>query len=190
MAWSSCGREKDEQPKRQFIKAIDILDAAERSSKEVNEATTPEITLGAVKYSLLKSGLGSDLIYDARESVSIEGNSGPYLQYALTRAKSILAKGGEVPSSTDVGELTPAERTLARKISMYPEVFALALQELSPHYICTYLYELAQTFNRFYESNRVIGDERSGVRMAMLASYAEVLTSGLGLLGIKVPEKM
>lgn len=183
------GAQKMSSRKGNFIKAVDILDLAEESSKEINESTTSDIVLGAIKYSFLKSSLGGDIIYDARESVNLEGNSGPYLQYAHVRANSILAKGGET-LSPQITELNPAERSLARKISAYPEVFALALEELSPHYICTYIYELAQVFNRFYESNRVIDDERSDLRLALVKSYTQVLKSGLDILGIKTPDKM
>lgn len=183
------GAEKMSSRKGNFIKAVDILAAAENSSNEINDRTTPEIVLGAVKYSFLKSSLGGDLIYDAKESVSLEGNSGPYLQYAYTRARSILTKGGEV-QSVEIDTLNSSERSLARKITHYGEIFNLALAETSPHHICTYLYELSQVFNRFYENNRVIGDERAAIRLQLVRAYSEVLASGLQLLGIPIPEKM
>lgn len=184
------GAQKMSSRKGNFLKAVDILDSAETSSKEVNENTTSEIVLGAVKYSFLKSGLGGDVIFDVNESVSVEGNSGPYLQYAVVRAKSILAKAGSSEPKTKADKLNGQERSLVRKIGMYPEVFATALEELSPHHICTYLYELCQTFNRFYESNKVIGGERQDIRIVIVKSYAEVLESGLNLLGIQVPKEM
>jgi arginyl-tRNA synthetase len=184
------GAEKMSSRKGNFLKATDILDLAEKSSKEANEASTAEIVLGAVKYSFLKSGLGADIIFDAKESVAIEGNSGPYLQYALVRAKSILQKAQSSKLKAQNLHLEPKERSLARKITIYPEIFDTALNELSPHHICTYLYELAQTFNRFYETNRVIGDKRSSLRLALVRSYVAVLQSGLEILGIETPEKM
>ncbi|HEX5455806.1 MAG TPA: arginine--tRNA ligase [Candidatus Saccharimonadales bacterium] len=184
------GARKMSSRKGNILKAVDILDLAEASSKKINPSTTPDVVLGAIKYSFLKSGLGGDIVFDANESVSIEGNSGPYLQYALVRARSILQKAGYSKTPPDVGELNPAERSLARKITIYPEVFVTALEELSLHHICTYLYELAQTFNRFYESNRVIGDQRSALRISLVKSYANVLESGLNILGISAPEKM
>ena len=184
------GAQKMSSRKGNILKAVDILDMAEESSKKINPSTTPDTVLGAIKYSFLKSGLGGDIVFDANESVSIEGNSGPYLQYALVRARSILEKADEDEAPADIEELNPLERSLARKITIYPEVFALALEEVSPHHICTYLYELAQTFNRFYESNRVIGDQRSALRINLVKSYASVLESGLKILGITAPEKM
>lgn len=183
------GAEKMSSRKGNFIKAVDILAAAESLSQKINDRTTPETVLGAVKYSFLKTSLGGDLIYDAKESVSLEGNSGPYLQYAYTRARSILAKGEELQLA-ETDNLNPGERSLARKITHYGEVFNIALAETSPHHICTYLYELSQVFNRFYENNRVIGDERAAVRLQLVRAYSEVLASGLQLLGVPIPEKM
>jgi arginyl-tRNA synthetase len=184
------GAQKMSSRKGNILKAVDIIDMAEASSQKINPSTTPEIVLGAIKYSFLKSTLGGDIVFDANESVSIEGNSGPYLQYALVRGRSILKKAGGSEKPRHIEELNPAERSLARKITIYPEVFETALAELSPHHICTYLYELSQTFNRFYESNRVIGDERSALRLNLVSSYVAVLESGLDILGISVPEKM
>ncbi|MGH7238246.1 MAG: DALR anticodon-binding domain-containing protein, partial [Candidatus Saccharimonadales bacterium] len=115
---------------------------------------------------------------------------GPYLQYAHARAKSILAKAGAKNLASQNLPLEPDERSLARRVDEYSEVIELATDELMPHYICTYLYELAQEFNHFYEKNRVIGDPRESVRLALVNSYADKLKSGLALLGISAPEKM
>jgi arginyl-tRNA synthetase len=87
-------------------------------------------------------------------------------------------------------DLQPGERSLARKLSEYSEVIDKTTADLMPHYICTYLYELAQTFNRFYEKNRVIGDEREQTRLSLVDRYAETLKGGLQLLGIAAPDKM
>ncbi|HEX5797439.1 MAG TPA: arginine--tRNA ligase [Candidatus Saccharimonadales bacterium] len=183
------GAKKMSSRKGNILKAVEILELAEESSKRLNPSTTEGVIIGAIKYSFLKSGLGGDIIFDAKESVNIEGNSGPYLQYALVRARSIINKAGNGEQSSADG-LDSSERSLARKISIYPEVFTVALEELSPHHLCTYLYELAQTFNRFYEANRIIGDERFPVRIKLVQDYAHVLESGLKTLGIDIPEKM
>jgi arginyl-tRNA synthetase len=83
-----------------------------------------------------------------------------------------------------------SERSLARKIGEYPEVAQKAVSELMPHHICTYLYELAQEFNRFYETSRIIGDERQGLRLELVQAYQQVLKSGLQLLNIAAPDKI
>jgi arginyl-tRNA synthetase len=89
-----------------------------------------------------------------------------------------------------VPSLEEAERSLTRKISEYPEVIEKAVAEMMPHHICTYLYELAQTFNRFYEHNRVISDPREPLRVQLVEWYAAVLNDGLRILGIAAPEQM
>ncbi len=169
--------------------ALDVLEAATQANKDLTGKGNRETMLGAVKYAFLKQRIGGDIVYDPQESVSLEGNSGPYLQYAHARACSILAKA---QSETEVfpDELAEGERGLARKVSEYPEVFERAVQEYMPHHICTYLYELSQTFNRFYEHNRVIGDPRQAERLALVRLYANTLKDGLSLLGIDAPERL
>ncbi|MFZ2494281.1 MAG: DALR anticodon-binding domain-containing protein, partial [Candidatus Saccharimonadales bacterium] len=89
-----------------------------------------------------------------------------------------------------IEELMPDERMLVRKISEYNSVVERAMNELMPHHICHYLYELAQEFNRFYEKNRVIGDERQAERLQLVSMYRDVLARGLMLLGITAPTSM
>lgn len=165
--------------------ANDILEAAEAATPDHNKPTA----YAAVKYALLKQRLGGDIAFNPAESVSLEGNSGPYLQYAHARARSILAKA-PAPQDAEEAVLEVYERSLARKISEYPEAVAKSVAELMPHHICNYLYELAQTFNRFYEHSRVIGDEREALRLQLVAHYADVLKDGLTLLNIAAPERL
>jgi arginyl-tRNA synthetase len=170
------------------------LDAAAVANKATRGTDDPATTVAAVKYALLKQRLGGDIIYDPEESVSLQGNSGPYLQYAHARARSILAKrqaSSTKPQTNDqMTDFQSEERSLARKLSEYPEVVEKSVAELMPHHICTYLYELAQTFNRFYEKNRVIGDAREGVRLQLVTAYADTLKNGLTVLGIPAPDRM
>lgn len=171
--------------KGNVLYGADVLREAEAAVAEGAKATA----YAAVKYAFLKQRIGGDIIFNPKESVALEGNSGPYLQYAHARARSILAKvtrGGEV----ELLDLQPLERSLARKISEYPEAVAKAVAELMPHHVCTYLYELAQTFNRFYEHSRVVGDEREALRAQFVAFYADVLKDGLELLGLGAPEHL
>jgi arginyl-tRNA synthetase len=168
--------------------AQDILDAAVAANKAATGSDDYDVVLAAVKYAFLKYRIGGDMIYDPEASVSLEGDSGPYLQYAHARARSILAKAGEPKGSAT--DLESAERSLARKISEYPEVVAKAIDELMPHHIAGYLYELAQSFNRFYEHNRVVGDPRQAIRRHLVSLYADVLKDGLNLLNITAPERL
>jgi arginyl-tRNA synthetase len=176
--------------KGNVLRAIDILDAAKEATLAMHKKEDPETTLGAVKYAFLKQRIGGDIIYDSVESVSLEGNSGPYLQYAHARARSILRKyEGEIKPLEKI-ELEAAERSLVRKITEYAETVEKSISDLMPHHICVYLYELAQAFNRFYEHNRVMGDEREAVRLSLVEAYADTLKDGLELLGIYAPEQM
>ncbi|MGH7157385.1 MAG: DALR anticodon-binding domain-containing protein, partial [Candidatus Saccharimonadales bacterium] len=143
----------------------------------------------AIKYGFLKHRLGSDIVYDVTESVALEGNSGPYLQYAHARACSILAKA-ELKDESAQTDLDENERSLARKVSEYPEVIEKSANELMPHHVCSYLYELAQVFNSFYEKSRIIGDQRQTIRLNLVKSYSQVLKSGLNILNIQAPERM
>ncbi|HEX3081638.1 MAG TPA: arginine--tRNA ligase [Candidatus Saccharimonadia bacterium] len=184
-----AGGVKMSSRKGNFLRAVDVLEAAAGASKTATGRDDEQVVLGAVKYSFLKQRMGADIIFDPKESVSLEGNSGPYLQYAHARARSILAKAGEAQAKAG-SDLEADERTLARKIAEYPDVVARATDELMPHHICTYLYELAQVFNRFYEANRVVGDARESMRLRLVGLYADVLRDGLTILGISAPERL
>lgn len=175
--------------KGNVVTALEILSAAREAGEATGTNPSEETILAAVKYAFAKNRIGGDIAYDPKESIALEGNSGPYLQYAHARARSILAKAGE-RGSVDLKGLQPDERSLLRKISEYHEVVERATNELMPHHICTYLYELAQKFNQFYEHNRVIGDEREGMRLQLVVHYADTLKNGLILLGITAPERM
>ena len=174
--------------KGNILMAVDVLDMAVEATKNAGREPNEDIVQGAVKYAFLKSRLGGDIHFDIDESVSLEGNSGPYLQYAHARAKSILGKSDK--SAVEPTEIQAGERLLVAKINEFTEVVARATEELAPHLICTYLYELAQVFNRFYEQNRVVVDPREAERLYLVGQYATVLKTGLELLGIHAPEKM
>lgn len=167
-----------------------INEVTQAAAQQFPESGQHDVTaLAALKYDFLKPRLGGDITFDVKESVSLEGNSGPYLQYAYARARSILAKSQASSELTDM-EFDKNERSLARKIGEYPEVLEKAVSELMPHHVAAYLYELAQKFNGFYENSRIIGDERQVLRLKLVGSYTQVLKSGLNVLNIEAPEKM
>lgn len=180
-----AGGVKMSSRKGNVVTALELLEAARQAAPEASEETI----LAAVKYALTKNRMGGDIAYDPRESIALEGNSGPYLQYAHARARSILAKLGQIEPLAEV-TLEPDERVLVAKLGQFTEVVDLSIQELMPHHICTYLYELAQEFNRFYERNRVVDDPRQVVRAGLVLAYADTLRRGLDLLGIHAPERM
>lgn len=183
------GAVKMSSRKGNILRATDILDAAGDAAQKATGDKNDDTVLAAVKYAFLKQRIGGDIIYNPDESVSLEGNSGPYLQYAHARACSILQKVVDIEGDI-AKELEAAERSLVRKISEYPEVLQKAVADMMPHHICTYLYELAQAFNRFYEHNRVVGSDRQATRKLLVQMYADVLKDGLTLLNIPAPVRL
>lgn len=172
-----------------ILRAVDVLDAAAEANQLATGKNDVDVELGAVKYAFLKQRTGGDIIFDPESSIKLEGNSGPYLQYAHARARSILCKK-TLTDKQPITNLEGFERDLTRKVGEYQSIVSQAVTELMPHYICTYLYELAQVFNRFYEQNKVIDDPRENIRLQLVEAYANTLRSGLDLLGISAPEQM
>ncbi|MBQ3325581.1 arginine--tRNA ligase [Candidatus Saccharibacteria bacterium] len=194
------GNEKMASRKGNFIKAVDVLDDVEDSLGNLGK--TPEMTkisLGAIKYSFLKYKIGGNIEFDIKESVSMTGNSGVYLQYAGVRAKKVLAavaKNGNTVDATasnismDSWDLNIYEKSLIRKIDQYKNILEEAVSELAPHKIANYLYDLAQDFSRFYEHSKVVGSNYEIGRSAIVQIYAKILEHGLNILGIEIPEEM
>ena len=140
----------------------------------------------------MHQAVGGDIIYDFDKSISFEGDSGPYLQYSYARAKSVLekAKGEGIKASAKkvVTETSELERLLYR----FPEIVERAGKEYSPHYIASYLIELAGSFNSFYAKHKIVDkeDETSPYKVALTTAFSATMKNGLNLLGIQVPERM
>jgi arginyl-tRNA synthetase len=170
-------------------RALDVVEIVREKVRELvdDESLIEPVTLGAIKYAFARYKLGGDIAFDIEETVSLQGNSGPYLQYAHARARRILEKTGvqELPST-----LRDEDRALVRKLGEYHEVVEQSIRTLEPHHICAYLFELAQEFNRYYEKNQVVGSEYEAHRTGIVATYADTLKAGLTLLGIHAPERM
>ena len=171
-------------------RAVDVLDVVREKVRSLvsDESNVEAVTLGAIKYVFAKYKLGGDIAFDINETVSLAGNSGPYLQYAHARARSVLEKSNAVFAQP--AKVLLEDRALVRKLGEYHEVVAHAAKSLEPHYICNYLFELAQEFNRYYENNRVIGGDLEEHRVSLVALYADTLKAGLAILGIHAPEKL
>lgn len=149
----------------------------------------PEVIVAVIRYQFLKVRVGSDVVFNVDEAINVQGNTGPYLQYAYARAAAILRKLTE-REPADITNLQTDEHELLLKVSEYNTALSKAIEELSPHLLANYLYELTQNFNAFYERNRVIDDPRQNIRLELLRLYKDVLGKGLNLLGIPVLEKM
>ncbi len=183
-----AGGQKMSSRKGNILGAEQVLKLADQANYKLNGKNEPEVSTSAVKYSFLKQRIGADLIFNPEESVSLQGNSGPYIQYAHARAWSITAKAKESKSHDYV--LDDAEMPLVKKMLSFKPLLQKATAENYPHYLCTYLYELAGEFNRFYENNRVIGDQRQDIRLAILNLYKTIIHNGLGILNISAPKQL
>jgi len=156
------------------------------------EKVAEAVAIGAIKYSILRQQMGSNIIFDFEKSLSFEGDSGPYLQYSTVRGKTVLTKAkalGLVPStkdgSKDVG-------TVERLIYRFPEVLARATADYAPHLLVTFAIELSASFNAFYANQTIIDekDSESPYRLAVTSAVVVVLEQCLQILAIPLPEKM
>ena len=171
-------------------RALDVLAIVREKVKELidDQSLVDDVTLGAVKYAFARYSLGGDISFNIDETVSLTGNSGPYLQYAHARARRIIEKLDYAP--TALNEIHEEDQALVRKLSEFADVQSAAIRGLHPHLICNYLFELAQEFNRYYEKNQVVGDEKEAHRASLVGAYADTLRNGLGILGIVAPDAM
>jgi len=160
------------------------------------------VAIGAIKYMILRQAIGNDIIFDIEKSVSTEGDSGVYLQYAYARSNSLLEKAKSLAGkgqtlSMDSKGLTLGSETLRntheieRLLYRFPEVVERACKEYAPHYIVTYLTELAGSFNNFYAHEQIIDDSpESPYHLAITKAFNIVMKNGLTMLAIPTPERM
>ncbi len=158
-------------------------------SNEEQDRIAEMVAVGAIKYAILRQATGKDIIFDVEQSLSFEGDSGPYLQYTNARAHSLLEKAGEKKANPEalVGEVSTLHRTLL----FFPEVVLRASIEREPHYIVTYLTQLAREFNAYYANTQILGDSPDEpYKLALVSACAQVMERGLALLGIMAPAQM
>jgi len=189
------------------IKLKDLLAEAIDRARMIVEKKNPDLTteerqriarivgLGAVKYADLSQNRTSDYTFSWEKMLSLEGNTAPYLLYAVVRIHSIFRKLSLRPGEGEESASSPEtveEKTLARQLLLFPSALEQATSDLRPHFICTYLYELAGTFSTFYNANKVMVDESHvrARRLLLCARTLTVLETGLDLLGIETLEKM
>ncbi|MEK7095619.1 MAG: arginine--tRNA ligase [Patescibacteria group bacterium] len=165
----------------------------DREWKENEKEVVAEIVaMAALKYVVLRQAIGGDITYDPDKTVSFEGDSGPYLQYACVRAEAVIRKALEADISTKIKNMPEKVELLERMLVRFPEVIERSRLEYAPHHTVTYLVELSSAFNSYYATNKIIDetDPFSPYRVALTKAFVHVLTNGLWVLGIKVPEKM
>ncbi len=147
------------------------------------------IAVAALKYSILRSAPGSDIVFDREKALALDGDSGPYIQYTYTRAKSLMEKARD-GSAQVVGVISDEGKMLVRLLIQFPVITERAYEAKAPHLITNYVTEIAHEFNRFYHDTPIIGSDNEVWLVSLTEATAQVLRNGLYLLGIEVPEKM
>lgn len=174
-------------------------DAKKRLQKaypSMYEDVAEAVAVGAVKYALLRVSLGKDIIFDFDRSLNFEGDSGPYIQYTHARTQSVLANSKRKAQSLKLHEaeqkLNDEELAILRFFYRFPDVVQQATTAYSPGVLCTFLFDLAQRYNTFYNKHRIVDakDTSREFRLLLTSVVGKILQNGLWLLGIQAPEKL
>jgi len=169
----------------------EAIEKANTLSKTKNDKLAKQVGIGAVKYFDLSHQPQSSISFNFEKMLSMEGNSGPYLQYTVARCSSIMTKSQIINlQSPKSYQLNTEEQSLLHKLAQYSEIVVMAAKNYSPNILCTYLYELAQKFNSFYNAHKIIGGENEEFKLQLTKSTGLTLKAGLKLLGIEAPDRM
>lgn len=172
------------------------LGKLEQFGEEEKDQIFRIIGLGALKYFILKVDPKKNMVFDPVESVDFNGNTGPFIQYTHARIRSVMRKAAEEGLKSGVRgdtRLNPKERILVRILYFFPEVVCLAGQERNPALIANYCYDLAREYNQFYHDYSILSAEdleTKKFRLLLSETVARTIASGMGMLGIEVPERM
>jgi len=172
----------------------DAMGKVDSFSDEYKQQLYHTIGMGALKYFLLKVDPKKRLLFDPNESVDFQGHTGPFIQYTHARIKSVLSRADYVQSrNITVSEIDGLERDLIVLLTQFPTLIKDAANGYSPAIIANYVYELAKTYNKFYHEKSILQAENEVLkqfRLELSASSAKVISKGMALLGIDVPERM
>ncbi len=192
------------------VDADDLIEKMYQEAKATSEASgkldgIPEeekerlyrmIGLGALKYFILKVDPKKTMLFDPKESIDFNGNTGPFIQYTHARICSILRKASEAglqPAVADAVALSPKEVRLVKLLASYPQKVAEAAEALSPAVLANYSYDLAKEFNQYYHETPVLKEPDSALlsmRLSLIGTLARTLRGAMGILGIQLPERM
>ena len=173
----------------------DTLGKLSELSDAEKETTYRQVGLAALKYMILKIDPKRNIMFDPKESIDFNGNTGPFLQYTHARACSVLSRLGEGDKGSPIANapLSDYERTLIRRLTQFPATVESAAKAYSPALIANYLYELAREFNQFYHEQPIAREQDGALRQLrsmITQAVRSVLASGMALLGIDAPERM
>ncbi len=189
------------------VKLKELLEEAVARAKDITREKNPDLVgseldkvaqtvgIAAVKYADLSQNRSSDYQFDWDKMLAFEGNTAPYLLYVVARINGIFRKLPKPFAPADISSIaftTDEERQLAKRLALFPVNLKLALDDLRPHQISAYLYDLCGDYNTFYHSNTVLTDDadRRQLRLTLCACTRQILTTGLDLLGIQALDKM
>lgn len=153
------------------------------------------IGLGALKYYILKVDPKKRILFDPKESIDFQGNTGPFIQYTYARIQSILRKADGLDLTAEITdiELHEKEQELLKQMQLFPEVIQLAAENFSPALIANYVYDLVKEFNSFYQNVSILGADDANeklFRVQLAHSVGQIIKNGFSLLGIQVPDRM
>ena len=163
---------------------------AAESRADDKEKLAQDVAVAAIKYQILKQASGKDIIFEKERALSLEGDSGPYLQYAHARTRAILGKAKEQHVAAKL-DPNAEPNELSRLLHRFPEIVERAAEQYEPHILTTYLLEIASAFNSWYANEQILdGTAAAAHKVALTAAVACTLKNGLWVLGIPAPEKM
>jgi len=168
----------------------EMKNRGEKISEKELENRALNISIAAIKYSMLKQGANKNIIFDKNEALNFEGDSGAYLLYSYARANSILKKTKKQNSKIEIKNLEEKEINLVKILSQFPEIVSNARKNKSPSAIANYSHELAQKFNEFYHACPVLNSKNELFRIKLVESFMQVMENSLHLLGIGILDKM
>ncbi len=169
--------------KDEILKRYEDMDSAEVEKRAL------AISLAAIKYQLLKTETSKNMIFNPKEAIRFEGDTGPYLLYSYARASSILRKANR-EMDTQPWSANQSEMRLIKKIANFPQVLHDSIQKLVPSMLANYAYDLCQSFNHFFHECPVLKSQFSGQRLALVAAFRNTIGIVLDLLGIQTLEEM
>ena len=187
--------------KGNFVKVEDLLNEAVSKVQDVmqdrdvdnKETIVKQVGIGAVVFDYLKESRIKDQVFDINAALNFNGETGPYTQYMAVRTKSIIDKAGYVPNDINYEKISDEQSIeILKQISRYEDIILYAIEKNEPSIITRYVVDLAQLFSAYYNQNKIICDEKElqDARLYLTHMVNVVLTNGLNLLGIEVPEKM
>lgn len=167
------------------------------ASPEEAKAISEKVALSALKYGDLSNQAAKDYVFDVDRFTSFEGNTGPYILYTIVRIKSILNRYAEAGKSVETCEMQKADsasgKALMLEAAKFNQVIENAYEELAPHKICAYIYDLSNAFNRFYHETKILSEENEEKQagyIALLSITKRVLEACIDMLGFEAPERM